>query len=601
MSNTFADVFQTPYHELTAGQKHTHQTYLDFERWMEGKGPFDPGHASRGEIAFEGGVDGGYEYFSTDSTGDRSQGAGLYDDYGGDYHSYPWAYPEHPDFKNWWGGGGGGPPVEEKAPEKAPPVFDALEISDFSTKQSDDDDILLRGTSSENLTSFIPQPTKIDESSSVSVVDQLRNANAGLQSVVGNEDLARSFVNRVLSSANRSLRDSEEFVGGSAIKALRAGTFQAPQAFQAPQQAPQASTGTESKIENILVDVTSEQDPLEQIIEQTPDFKLVTDVDGAADDGFDQSGGAFSEGESSSPTISGRDADAFSAAEGGLSVFGNFAHPNLLDFEEPFFDSNVKVTKADALAGVAKGVGKGFVGAAGFGFPGKSVVGALVDVLSGKNPEDIAKDFSFDLAGGLLTGPMGPIAVPIVDAAKTGVEIAQSPYSGFGFGHFGAGFLSNLTGFLGTSIDDQERLQEIFEENIEDYFTYTGSPKPTEPPEGYGFVGGRFADDWSLQTEKQTPIKDIQKEIDDARRAAYDPFDVPTESAAGPGSGPTAGVSFSDQSVGIFGLDDGNWFDDDAPPFVSDISSGPFGGPSFGGPSGGSSGGDPDAEPGDPI
>lgn len=612
MSNTFDDIFQTPYNELTAGQRHAHQTYLDFQRWADRKGPIDPGHASRGVIAFEGGNDGGYEYFSTDVHGDESRGAGLYDDYGVDYQSYPWAYPENPDFKNWWGGGGGGSSqVAEKAPEESRSVFDALETPDFSTKQSDD--VLLGGSGSDDLTSFIPQqPAKIDKSSSVSVVDQLRNANADLQSVVGNQDLA-SFVNRVLSSANRGLSGSAGFVGGPAIEALRAGTFQAPTSFLAPQQAPQASTGTESRIENILVDVTSEQDPLEQIIEQTPDFELVTDVDGAADDSFDQSGGAFSEGESSSPTISGSDEDAFNAAE-GQNAFSfadsigfadsnsGFVGPNVFSFNEPFFGTEVTLSKQDVAKTAVEGVAKGFAAGAGLGFPGKAAVGALVDVLSGKNPEDIAKGLTFDTAGALLAGPMGPIAVPFAAGLETAYDIASSPYSGFGFGHFGSGFLSNLTsGAFGTSIDDQERSQEQFEENIEDYFTYTGSPKASEPPLGLGYIG-RFADDWELSQfgRKNTPIKTLQeqiekarresqKEIEDFKKSLYNPFNVPTESEGG--LSPTGGLSFSAQSVGVFGLDDGNWFNDNDDPFDSGKS----------GPSGGSFGGDPDAESGDPI
>ena len=197
---------------------------------------------------------------------------------------------------------------------------------------------------------------------------------------------------------------------------------------------------------------------------------------------------------------------------------------------------------------------------------------------------------------------MGPIAVPFAAGLETAYDIASSPYSGFGFGHFGSGFLSNLTsGAFGTSIDDQERSQEQFEENIEDYFTYTGSPKASEPPLGLGYIG-RFADDWELSQfgRKNTPIKTLQeqiekarresqKEIEDFKKSLYNPFNVPTESEGG--LSPTGGLSFSAQSVGVFGLDDGNWFNDNDDPFDSGKS----------GPSGGSFGGDPDAESGDPI
>jgi len=219
----------------------------------------------------------------------------------------------------------------------------------------------------------------------------------------------------------------------------------------------------------------------------------------------------------------------------------------------------------------------------GLGLPGKAAVGALVDVLSGKNPEDIAKSFAFDMAGGFLAGPMGPIAVPAVAVLETGYDIATSPYSGFGFGHFGSGFLNNLTGAFGTSIDDQERSQEQFEENIEDHFTYTGSPKASEPPLGLGYIG-RFADDWELSQfgRENTSVKDLQRKIEKARREyLLNPFDVVTESDEG--FSPTGGLSFSAQSVGVFGLDDGNWFDDNEDPFDSGKS----------GSSGGSFGDDP--------
>ena len=596
-------LFQTPFHELTSSQKHAPQTWLDFQRYRQHAGPIDEASAKRGVLAFEGSTDEeGVQYFSTNPQDNDLRAAGLYEDIA-DFEEYPWAYPEHPDFKNWWGGGGGGSSqVAEKAPEKSRSVFDALETPDFSTKQRDD--VLLGGSGSDDLTSFIPQqPAKIDKSSSVSAVDQLRNANADLQSVVGNQDLS-SFVNRVLSSANRGLSGSAGFVGGPAIEALRAGTFQAPQFFQAPQQAPQASTGTESKIENILVDVTSEQDPLEQIIEQTPDFELVTDVDGAADDvllggsgddSFDQSGGAFSEGESPPSGISRSDEDAFILAEGGFNVFGNFAYPNLIDFEEPFTGTNVKVTKAAALSGLGKGFGKGLAAGAGWGLPGKAAVGALIDVLSGKNPEDVAKGLTFDTAGALLAGPMGPIAVPFAAGLETAYDIASSPYSGFGFGHFGSGFLSNLTsGALGTSVKDQGRQQEQFEENIEDHFTYTGSKEQTEPPLGWGFIG-RHEEDWELDQfgRKNIPIRDLENQIKEARWdekadrfysriKGHQPKPVEAVAETAPTSPNT---TITSGNFGVFGLDDGNWFE--SPPNWAVAS--PFGE----GPAGGNWGDDP--------
>tara|TARA_R100000808_G_C2130181_1_gene139513 strand:+ start:38 stop:1462 length:1425 start_codon:yes stop_codon:yes gene_type:complete len=83
---------------------------------------------------------------------------------------------------------------------------------------------------------------------------------------------------------------------------------------------------------------------------------------------------------------------------------------------------------------------------------GKDVASGFV---TGANPA-----LASPIAGGLFT-PAGLIVGGVFSGINAAADIANSSYSGFGFGNFASAFLHGLTfGLLGDSIEDQENEQE---------------------------------------------------------------------------------------------------------------------------------------------
>ena len=150
-------------------------------------------------------------------------------------------------------------------------------------------------------------------------------------------------------------------------------------------------------------------------------------------------------------------------------------------------------------------------------FLGPLAVKGGVALLKGGDAETVGKNV---LEAGATTAlsltPLGPGAGVAVSAIKTGAEIADSEFEGFGFTNFMAGMFGNLTGeSVGTKIEKQTQQQSVFESQMDEAFMGIGSPDETAPePEGSIFIRD-YKDDWGLTApEDLTTISEIQAQIE---------------------------------------------------------------------------------------
>ena len=153
-------------------------------------------------------------------------------------------------------------------------------------------------------------------------------------------------------------------------------------------------------------------------------------------------------------------------------------------------------------------------------FLGPLAVKGGIALLKGGDAETVGKNV---LEAGATTAlsltPLGPGAGVAVAAIKTGAEIADSEFEGFGVTNFMAGMFGNLTGeAIGTKIEKQTQEQATFESQIEEAFMGIGSPDETAPePEESIFIRD-YKDDWGLTApEDLTTISEIQAQIDSLR------------------------------------------------------------------------------------
>ena len=153
-------------------------------------------------------------------------------------------------------------------------------------------------------------------------------------------------------------------------------------------------------------------------------------------------------------------------------------------------------------------------------FLGPLAVKGGIALLKGGDAETVGKNV---LEAGATTAlsltPLGPGAGVAVAAIKTGAEIADSEFEGFGVTNFMAGMFGNLTGeAIGTKIEKQTQEQATFESQIEEAFMGIGSPDETAPePEESIFIRDH-KDDWGLTApEDLTTISEIQAQIDSLR------------------------------------------------------------------------------------
>jgi len=508
--NTFANVMQTPEHLLTRSQRQTRQTFLDLERYMKHAGPMHQPSARQGVLAFEGSSDiEGTQYFSAAATGDRGEGASLYDDEGLDFVRYPFAYPEHPDFKNWWGGSGGGSSPVFKEPPKGSrsSVFEPFEPSEDPLVSA-----VAPTLEAKDFVSFIPS-SDVTADSSISATDQLRSANKGLQPLVGSlkGPVSKSFQNKVFESILQRFRrgaisslqsanspealltqDIRQGPFVSAIDQLRSGTFQPP-SVEAPQGfIPEESEKPETQ--NILeAEVVEPKDVIDELKKQAlPEGFFELDIDGGTEsDPFDTSFDT-----SVDTTRAGGYADfadqAEAAARGEAPIPGT--EPN------PFQGAQ------DFTADVGKAIG----------FP--------------TTPEGFASKVAQEIGKEALATIMSPTGAPILGIAPPSLVAAgifgigtsaynaySHPYSGFGFFDVLQGAFYDMVPFGETSgsfFDSMANQQEAFDLVAEDAFSLSLSDRDMDTLLGReGFFG-------QAEGEHGLTIGTPQGEIESSLRAA---------------------------------------------------------------------------------
>ena len=301
-----------------------------------------------------------------------------------------------------------------------------------------------------------------------------------------------------------------------------------------------------SNIENI-VEVTERDDPVEELETQAiqqaaPSFVRVSGGSAnrnRSDDSSSSVSSNLSEGERAflgqvdrtQKTLNQVDS-AFAAAEGRepksifKGAFDRFANKD--DFDRSvIFTTPIGNFTTDAAESVAQNVAENFAKGFAATVVGGPAAGFLVNtgasILKGESPEKIAKrTIEAGISTALSFTPVGPFAPVLVAGVKTGAEIADSDFEGFGVTNFLAGLTGNLTGgMIGTKVPDQTQQQSIFESQMDEAFSGIGDPDETAPePEGSIFIRDH-KDDWGLTApEDQTPIDEIQRQIKEAREQA---------------------------------------------------------------------------------
>ena len=541
---------------LTPTQEKAFDRYL---AWVDNQGGFE---ALDKSSVKKGNLDAVYNEMSHDwtyySTGDGGEalGEGLYDDDLNDFFRYPWAYPEHPNFKAIYARKFASAPTvktekqisEDKQKGLFSSTFDAESPSLPKEEQEDISTVDIVSDNKFEQINLSPTQSFVDLRRE-QLLEEPRSENDNIFDETSRPRRLREDILRKLFLNVPKSFDNET----SVIDQLRQGSFQ-PFILPKITVQPPKSFVPKSTIENILqpeedfTDVTTERNVVEELIEQSlpldftniigegdfeSDFGPVFspeeaepfgDFTGAqiTDAEAETAGEAFSPG--STPSIFGGtiDTEAEAAAKGPLAQIGRFVDTEIVTplnlKSESFF------TKETAAEEVAKGLVSGVLSGA---FPASSApLGPL----------------------GFIT-PATLITSGLFSAGKAGIDIAQSEFSGFGVGNFISAFFNGLTfGIFGESIAEQENVQEERDLLAEDVFS----------------SGQKGEFDFGKLTPPTTPQDRIQREIELQRELELPFFldELTGPDGGGPSgiTGPTAGLGFSFGSAGVFGLD----FDDDS-------------------------------------
>ena len=582
---------------LTPTQEKAFDRYLAWVDSQGGFGALDKSSVKKGNLdAVYDEMSHDWTYYSTGDGGDAIA-EGLYDDDLNDFFRYPWAYPEHPNFKAIYAR-----KFAQPTPESEKPKPLGTSVLSETGSQSLNEAFVSRVSDAtkakEKLDSSAQDALEtIQKEPTTSFVDAQRQGflpfiqEAQVQQAVSSaqSDILKSFIdqfrqqqqqdeNLEIGSANALTSSLQQRQLALSNIARTNPAFLTRGSRQAAQQADE-----DQEFKNIIQDI--EKDPSDVLREQaTPvdfiDFNLEKRPEGSDDDPFEgapeTSLGAFlgtseeatvdplsgfttaqteeaaKETESSiydegfTGSLFGGTIDTESeAAEKGLAaqtaraIDVNIAVPLALAAEKADFFS-----KDTVLTEIGKGVLSGFI--------------------TGANPA-----LGAPIGGLPLISPATLIGAGVFSAGKAGIDIAQSEYSGFGIGNFFSAFFNALIpfGLVGESITEQENVQEEMDLLAEDVFS----------------SGQKGEFDFGKLTPPTTPQDKIQREIDLQRELELPFFlDELTGPDGGDDSGitgPTAGLGFSFGSAGVFGLD----FDDDSDSGFDGPSGGGGVDPGFGG------------------
>jgi hypothetical protein len=528
-----------------------------------------------------------WTYYST-GDGNEAFAEGLYDDFNADFIRYPWAYPEHPNFKAIYARKFAQPTPE---PEKPKPLGTSVlsETGSTSLNEAFVSRVSDATKAVEKLDSSAQDALEtIQREPTASFVDAQRQGflpfiqEAQVQQAVSSaqSDILKSFIdqfrqqqqdeNLEIGSAN-ALTSSLQQRQLALSNILRTNPAFLTRGFrQAAQQAEEAQ-----EFKNIIQDI--EKDPLDVLGEQaTPvdfiDFNLKKRPEGfdLEDDPFvgapETSLDAFlgtSEEATVDPLSDFTTAQTESAAkETQSSIYDE-------GLTESVFSGTIDTqSEADAkglAAQTARAIDVNFAVPFGLAaersdFFSKDTVlteigkGVLSGFITGANPA-----LGAPIGGLSFLSPASLIGAGVFAAGKAGIDIAQSEYTGFGIGNFFSAFFNALIpfGLVGESVAEQENIQEQMDLLAEDVFSSMAIDDPMKSKE---MTSRDFYDTYGTLVPPTTPQEQIQREIEIQRELALpfflDELSGPDGGGASGITGPTAGlgeISFS--NAGVFGFD----------------------------------------------
>ena len=448
----------------------------------------------------------------------------LYGDAQQDPADFPWAYPEHPDFRKYFPRSSPFVPKtekelsEERQKAQFSSFFDSnIPVSAFVDRlEADNEDFVLDVVSDgkfEKLNLGAPK-SFVDIQREKLLEEQQNESDSIFDETTKPRRLRADALRKLLANFTGSVPQDLP-----AIEQIKRGVFQ-PSEFQLPQVEPPKSLVPKSTIQNILQpdqdnfsDVTTEKNVLQELSEQ---FKPSGFVDVSGQDGFDDD---FAPPED--PDFA---EQAEAAARGEGPIPGLEESPEVpaivsgikagLSREASSFVSNLPTTAA------------------------KTAVGLLAPATT--LPVSTSPIVGYASMVGIPVSPLG-IAFTLGSSAFAAYN---SPYSGFGPIDILQGALYGL--LPGSSAEDffaeMTEEQEEFDLLVEDVFSnpFVTTEEEIDKMLGRGFFGAEGEHGLSKTTDENT----IQDTIDIAQRSLMEEHELDIDADLfGPGTihGPTAG------------------------------------------------------------
>ena len=587
----------------TTEDSRTDKEFRRFLTWAENIGGLDKQMPQRyGDVgAYDtGDSERGIEYFTVNAQGEES--AGLYDDSPGDYGVFPWAYREHPDYRKYWGRGNAYVGFIPERQPFVPPEPPEIKQSVLSTLGSDP---LIEETNQSFLSRF-PDASKVEDelnASSQSALQEIKKTpslsfvDAARQSFLEDEDedvkplsspqanILRSFLEQ---AQQQRVQDSPAFQQRRQAIASILRTNPAFLSRQSQQVTSANVEQTEPKFTNILEEI--ETDPVEALQQTTTPTDFVRTFEEVDGGGFDEDGeDSFT---STSTTSLGDAFGGLFGEEDSEPAFGDFSSAQMsqaaqtVNQAETTFSNEQSGMPTPSEIAAAKAEGKNPLAIAAMQAErGITLFGTKASIYGDKMTtpqtlgtmiaQNIAEGFvmgsnpalAAPIAGGLLT-PAGLIVAPVIAGVGAAADIANSSFSGFGFGNFMSAFLNGLTfGFLGDSIEDQENEQAEKDLLVEEIFSNPFQTKEDKIPD-LGNLFDQTKTEEAIRSEMQLAkeilkYEEIAKEIRTYKEKQT--YQDPTGGDPGGISGPTAGMSIDEGTFGVFGLDTGDYENGDSP------------------------------------
>jgi hypothetical protein len=471
----------------------TDSGFQHFKQHLQNIGGFgDPKYLRQGVLGVvdEGGEVGPTYYSNPNVSGDAFAG-GLYDDEEADYDEHPYAYPEHPEFRDWWRGNLDGivdrkeqpettsadPTASDPDPAPAPepdPEPDPV----FSSSQAGFSSSTPAVTTLRQQSGFVPTATPDPPDPSAPKPEPIQSFVTQLREDLGTDPEAQALESFIL-KARRAAQEKQdqESIQNLAIETIK----QINPGFLAePVEAPEAVTEPESvkQVFDQVADVTRERDVLDELTEATKSTDFVNVVDPIlgeeADDPLvdtsDDFEGFFSATEAEE-AIAATQSSAFDKQDAPTeSLFGGaITTPSDIARAKAEGRPTTGMELSRSIDLLSQGLGLDNVTA--------ETIGG--QILSGAGKQAV-EGFVLGAAPGINPFLATGIGTAAFSAGLTGAQIASSEFSGFTAGNFASALINNIVPFadffgIGTSVEGMERQQEEDDLAIEGIFSTPGT------------------------------------------------------------------------------------------------------------------------------